>query len=48
MVIETTRTSGRSNFTPIQIHHSLDSIKTEKLRKNNYRKNVTPVNQLQD
>ena len=37
-----------SNLTPNQIHHSLNSIKTEKLWKNYYRKKATPVNQLQD
>ncbi|HMT77561.1 MAG TPA: integrase core domain-containing protein, partial [Saprospiraceae bacterium] len=37
-----------SNLTPNQIHHSLNSIKTEKLWKNYYRKNATSVNQFQD
>lgn len=36
------------NFTPEQIHHSKNPIKTEKLWKNYYRKKKAPVNQLQD
>jgi transposase InsO family protein len=36
------------NFTPDQIHQSLNPIKTEKLWKNYYRKKQEPVNQLQD
>lgn len=37
-----------SNLTPNQIHHSPNPIKIEKLWKNYYQKNATPVNQLQD
>ena len=36
------------NFTPEQIHHSSNPIKTEKLWKNYYRKKQIPVNELQD
>lgn len=37
-----------SNFTPNQVHHSIKTLKTEKLWKNYYQKNTTFVNQCQD
>lgn len=36
------------NLTPDQIHHSTNPIKTEKLWKNYYQKNQSPVNVFQD
>lgn len=37
-----------SNFTPNNIHHSINTIKTERLWKNYYRKQNTFVNPIQD
>ncbi|WP_148204914.1 integrase core domain-containing protein [Candidatus Amoebophilus asiaticus] len=36
------------NLTPIQIHHAKATIKTKKLWKNYYQKNLALVNSLQD